>query len=147
MRKPTPAEVAARFATKYVANDATGCHEWTGKLNRYGYGLFSLDRKWVGAHRYAYELARGPIPDGLQIDHLCRNRACVNVAHMEAVTSAENTKRAVEFWPSVLQTHCKNGHEFTAENTYRPIPNSRRRHCRTCNRARSAAYKARKVAS
>ncbi len=64
----------------------SACIEWTGRRDRYGYGRFWRDGGWVKAYRAAYERAKGPIPDGLEIDHLCRNRGCVNPDHLEAVT-------------------------------------------------------------
>lgn len=113
------------------------CWEWTAFLTPDGYGRFGLDGAIVAAHRTAYELVVGPIPDGLQIDHLCRNRKCVNPDHLEPVTQLENARRG--FWAT--KTHCKHGHEFTPENTY--IRPTGARQCRTCNRAAVATYKAR----
>jgi hypothetical protein len=88
------------------------------------------------AHRVSYELFKGPIPDGLQIDHLCRTTACVNPAHLEAVTQLENARRA-----SAEITHCKNGHEYTLETTYRDRHGWRS--CRVCSAAAARAYYAR----
>lgn len=83
------------FDDRYLVS-ADGCWVWTGSLNSGGYGRHSLPgRRVVPAHRFAYERAHGPIPDGLHIDHLCRNRACVNPAHMEVVTNTENTRRGL----------------------------------------------------
>ena len=70
-----------------------GCLQWLGTVSKKGYGRFYLNGRKVSTHRYAYELYNGPIPDGMQIDHICRNRSCVNPAHMELVSSAENTRR------------------------------------------------------
>ncbi|MGO3650436.1 HNH endonuclease signature motif containing protein [Agrococcus casei] len=84
------------------------------------------------AHRFAYADSRGAIPEGLEIDHLCRNRSCVNPKHLEAVSKRENLARGYAV-PAInaRKTHCKRGHEFTAENTYRWGSS---RICRACKR-------------
>lgn len=121
-----------RITTRIAADDK-GCWNWTGKLVR-GYGWLS----GTYAHRASYELFVGPIPDGLQIDHLCVNRRCVNPRHLEPVTGAENMRRVAE-----RRTHCKHGHEFTPENTYdRPASG---RQCRACNAAAVRRYVARRA--
>jgi hypothetical protein len=74
-----------------------GCWIWTGSRTRDGYGQFTSARICVGAHRYSYESLRGPIPPGMQLDHLCRTRECVRPDHMEPVTQAENTRRKQNF--------------------------------------------------
>lgn len=115
-----------------------GCWVWTGTRNAKGYGLLRVkgDRGWrtVRAHRFAYELLVGPIGEGLQIDHLCFNKACVNPAHLEPVTGAENVRRAFAREKNgnhySTRTHCKRGHEFTPENT--KLLRSGSRSCRAC---------------
>ena len=111
------------------------CWVWTGGKISTGYGFFHPTKQThVLAHRYAYELLRGPIPDGLCIDHLCRNRVCVNPAHLEPVTLGENTRRGLSISTfNALKTHCPAGHAYTPENTYvQPTrPNTRR--CRECS--------------
>jgi hypothetical protein len=111
------------------------CWEWTAGRNGADYGAFRADGRAQRAHRFAYELLIGPIPDGLHIDHLCRNRGCVNPAHMEVVTNAINTQRGLAGAHNASKTHCPHGHAYTAANTYL---NSRGvRECWTCKRRRA----------
>src|SRR5688572_13326968 len=114
-RRP-PAE---RFHDRYVV-EPDGCWQWTGSFMPNGYGRLIVKRHTVLAHRFAYELLVGPIPAGLQIDHLCRNRACVNPAHLEPVTIKQNLLRSpiTNAARNAAKTRCLHGHEFTAANTY-----------------------------
>ena len=108
------------------------CLVWTGNAP-HGYGTFWYEGKKVRAHRFAYERFVGRIPEGLELDHLCRVTRCVNPDHLEPVTRAENLRRAS--WPNARKTHCKRGHEFTSDNTYRWRGH---RVCRTCQHERRA---------
>lgn len=107
-----------------------GCWLWTA-ATAHGYGRIWHATKIYRAHRVAYELLIGPIPGGLQIDHLCRTPLCVNPSHLEPVTETVHILRGVG-WSAInaRKTHCPQGHEYTKGNTYR-APNGRR-HCRTC---------------
>ena len=116
---------------------AAGCWIWTAAVNHAGYGI-----GWTGdvtrlAHRMAYEYQVGPIPDGLELDHLCKTPACVNPAHLEPVTHAENVRRSDNYWAQ--RTHCKNGHKFTPENTRIRTKPKRQRVCRACKNERERA--------
>ena len=131
MSGPVDDVTLGRFNAK--VSRSAGCWAWTGADRGNGYGKFQVAGRPVLAHRFAYEAFVGPIPDGLQLDHLCRNKACVNPSHLEPVTNRENALRA-------RRTHCKSGHEFTPENTYWTKGRTEHliRHCRMCGRAANA---------
>lgn len=133
-----------RFTEKYVVNADTGCWEWIAFKNPKGYGTFKIGSRTTNtcraaaAHRFSYEHYKGAIPEGLQIDHLCRVRHCVNPEHLEAVTGKENNRRGIASIVNSARmkaiTHCPQGHEYNEENTY--IDPSGGRRCRSCARAR-----------
>ena len=141
--------VAERFWSK--VNKTETCWLWCGTTPN-GYGQFHVDARKIPAHRWAYEQAKGPIANGLHLDHLCRVTRCVNPDHLEAVTPRENIMRGEGLAPKrKRQTHCKYGHEFTQENT-RPHPYyPQNRQCKTCENRRPpevhAAKRAKKMAA
>lgn len=111
------------------------CWLWTGARTVGGYGHFRDGTRDVYAHRWAYEEEHGPIPSHLQSDHLCRVHNCVRPAHMELVTSRDNTLRGESFAAkNAVKTHCPQGHPYDLFNTYCD-PNGWR-YCRTCNKDR-----------
>lgn len=119
-----------------------GCWEWTGGTNHIGYGVVTVRYRRYSPHRLSYQLAAGPIPYGMVIDHLCRNTLCFNPGHLEPVTMAENIRRS----PLVgAKSHCVYGHEYTEENTY--ITPAGARHCRECSRRRGRELRARRRAN
>jgi len=114
------------------------CRFLPNKPRRDGYVSLTRGGGYFYAHRYVYEQEVGPIPDGLTLDHLCRNRACVNPDHLEPVTMRVNTLRGETITArNAAKTRCDKGHEFTPENTMRK-PDGRR--CRVCQRASEARY-------
>lgn len=124
------------------------CVEWTGAKFKSGYGEAHHRGKHWRAHRLAWTMANGPIPDGLHVLHSCDNPACCKLEHLRLGTAAENAadKMARGRHSAQSQTHCKQGHAFTPENTY--IAPDGRRGCRSCRRAvirrRDEARRARK---
>lgn len=135
MTSKTPEQ---RFGEKLWYDPETGCIEWMAYRRPDGYGEVRIDSQGFLAHRWAYEQEIGPIPPGLEIDHLCRNRACVNVEHLETVTRRENVRRGIR---GVLTTHCPSGHPYSGRNLY---VNARGwRFCRICARDRERVKRAR----
>lgn len=147
----TPRPMADRFWPKVDRRGPDECWPWTGGQNGYGYGYFNVDVTRTGhrnaaAHRVAYELSVGPIPDGLTLDHLCLNRLCVNPAHLEPVTLAENIRRSPQAKAKLARTHCPQGHEYTPENIrWRQRPNPGRS-CRACDSGSSRGRRVARVA-
>ncbi len=135
-----------RLASRIEPDLHSGCWNWVGAINRgdgYGRICSRYDRqKHETAHRVVYETAVGAIPDGLDLDHLCRNRRCVNPAHLEPVTRQVNILRGETVTAAnAKKTHCLHGHPLSGDNL-RIKPNGRRE-CRTCARKRSSEYQKR----
>jgi hypothetical protein len=103
-----------RFWSKVAIDNVHSCWEWQAYLHPKGYGQFRLDGRMHFAHRIAYFLVRGECPINLELDHLCRNRKCVNPFHLEAVTHKENCRRG-----ALVKSHCSKGHSRSPETTTR----------------------------
>ena len=130
-----------RFWTKVQKTD--DCWLWLASKDRDGYGLFTINGKRRGAHAVAYELTLGEVPIGLELDHTCRNRKCVNPSHLEPVTHKVNVLRGCSPGSvNAAKTHCMNGHEFNKTNTQ--ITPRGSRFCRACNSASVKKYKLKK---
>lgn len=137
------ASLRERFYGRLVIDPDTGCLLWTGYISEDGYGIVHTGGKVRKVHRVAWELANGPIPSGLQLDHLCRVRNCANVDHLEPVTQRVNVMRGQGIAPKrAAQTECIHGHPFTEANTIRDDRGNRR--CKTCARRRGREYMRRK---
>lgn len=134
---PTDLEALARKALE-------PCIRWHGGIGSKGYGYLTLNGKQVKAHRYVWEKAHGLIPDGLCIDHMCRNRWCVNVAHLRVVTPRQNAmeNNNGKGATNASKTHCENGHPLTGENLIvkRRSNGALRRACRKCQRISGLKY-------
>lgn len=149
-----------RFEEKYIVDPNSGCWLWIACTLKGGYGLFANGKDEIAAgkprlvlsHRFSYELHKGPIPKGLELDHLCRTRCCVNPSHLEAVTKSVNVSRGRS--PKIIRdfaiawqaskTLCPRGHSYSGPNLY--ISNNRhgtKRHCRACQKINRVARMAR----
>lgn len=130
-----------RFARSYIPEPNSGCWLWLGNLTgSKGYGYISVNGKPTRAHRYSYEIHKGPIPDGLEIDHLCNLACCVNPDHLEPVSHQQNMARGVRTGKS--KPYCIHGHPRFGENLY-VFPNGDKA-CRECVRISVRKYQARK---
>jgi len=136
-----------RFWDKVMPCPTTGCWLWTASMGQRGYGRFRLsaERRSVNAHKVAYDALVGAVPEGLELDHLCRVKSCCNPDHLEPVTHLVNVLRGSgEAAINAAKTHCKRGHEFTTENTaiYRRADGRVLRNCKACWTVRYAEAKA-----
>jgi hypothetical protein len=133
-----------RLLSRLIIDRDTGCLLWTGARNTKGYGVIregGRGSRQLMVHRVVYEMFASPIPDGLQLDHLCRVRHCANVAHLEPVTCRENLLRGDTIAAAhAAKTHCPQGHPYDEANTY--VSPNRQRFCRKCTRRHWRAYRA-----
>lgn len=142
MRGVSVGAVAERLRAKTVPDEDTGCWLWTGHVKKNGYGSMAIkDRgawKTKVAHRLWFEVAVGPIPAGLDLDHLCRNRRCVNPDHLEPVTRSENLKRSPSMARQNNKAHCPLGHAYSGTNS------RGQRICHPCQAETQRRYRNRK---
>lgn len=134
------AEAIKGWLAAYYVVDGE-CWRWTGSTVERGYGRYTKDKITVRAHRMSYLVHKGPLKPGLVIDHVCRNKPCINPAHLRQVTARQNS---LENNPggaalNAVKTHCKHGHPLSGENLYVQKSNGFR-YCRICSRRRTTAY-------
>jgi putative hemolysin len=150
VKEPLDMSPIARFMRR-LSVAGNGCWIWLGGRNDDGYGVFCLaKRKNISAHRFSYQFHRGEIEKGLEVDHLCSCRSCVNPEHLELVTHAENIRRGKERGSyknhnligklNSAKTHCKNGHPYQGDNLIIDKYNGGRR-CKICEQAKSMRYR------
>lgn len=131
------------FLEKRINIDPGGCWEWTGTPQGNGYGTLTRENKQWLAHRWVYTVLVGPIPDGLHVDHICRNRGCVNPEHLRVVTPGENVLEPRSLSPCRLnadKTHCKRGHELKPDNLEPAALRVGKRICSECRRLKHREY-------
>ncbi len=136
-----------RIVKKVGVDPETGCWIWTASRTRLGYGQVWWDNRMVEAHQVVYRLLVGEVPNGLELDHLCGVRSCVNPDHLEPVTHQENCRRGRggEYWAS--KTHCPQGHKYAGDNLVVVVRKngSKSRQCRACGVEAVRRYRARKA--
>lgn len=139
---PKPQPLIERIE-RFVELNQRGCWLWLGSLHPHdGYGMMTVGSRTRWAHRIAYQTFIGDVPVGLQLDHLCRERRCVNPTHLEPVTCRENLLRGEGFSArNARKTHCVHGHVLTGRNLY--ISPTGRRNCRACRLSSQLAYQGR----
>lgn len=136
--------IEARIQSKFDFDPDTGCWVWLGTVNKDGYGVLTVGSRIDGsralryAHVLSWEFSRGPVSDGLELDHLCRQRRCINPAHLEPVTHAENIRRGRSLWRE--RTHCPKGHPYSGVNL---IQTATQRVCRACKTVSQERYRIR----
>ena len=137
-----------RFLMNLDIIEGSDCILWKGKPTRGGYGTISVGGVDTYAHRFSYIHSIGDIPAGLVTDHICRNKTCVNPSHLRLVTNRDNIvyNSGSIAALNLVKTHCKNGHEFTTENTIMMPPETTHsipsRRCKKCKSIRDKQYKA-----
>lgn len=129
-----------RFYSKVALPNENGCMLWLGARTPNGYGQLTVGGKRVSAHRMAYELMVGPIPEGLEIDHVkargCKSRSCCAIEHLDLVTKAENIRRGDAGVNNAVKSHCPSGHPYSESNTYVLPSRPNARYCRACKKER-----------
>jgi hypothetical protein len=132
-------KIAERLNEGSIPEPNSGCLLWLKAMNHDGYGVTWAEGKTALAYNVAYELKCGPVPEGLELDHLCRVRLCINPNHLEPVTRSVNQKRGLSFPPraaeNLSRTHCPKGHPYSGENL-RIGPKGNRR-CAECSRVKA----------
>lgn len=141
MRSGALFDLPPNIQDKIMPEPMSGCWIWIGARAGKNYGVVTHDGKQRYAHTVVYTLLVGPIPEGLEPDHLCRLSCCTNPDHIEPVTHAENMRRSTAVqrmreWASAIM-HCPSGHGYTPENTY---VNNGKRSCRKCTARANAQY-------
>jgi hypothetical protein len=135
-----------RLFSRLIIDQETGCLLWTGGTAKFGYGRVSVNGYPQHVHQVMYEMFVGPVPDGLELDHLCRVPRCASPAHLEAVTHKVNMLRSqTPAAANATKTHCDRGHEYDLLNTYF-APGTGHRQCRACNQDRERRRSRRKTA-